>query len=160
MIGMIRLMSSFPLATEAATIRLANGLASVLETPLSIYFSGDIGVGKTFFIRALLKALGVSSPIKSPTFSLVETYEQNGIEICHFDLYRVNHEEELTYMGFSELFETSQLRLLEWPEKAPNLPCPDVLVHLTIFDQGHHADIQSKTKRGEVVLSKLVKQIV
>lgn len=155
MIGSAKMKSKYVLEQEKDTIKLAKKLSEVLSYPFTIYFKGDMGAGKTFFIRALLIALGVKGRIKSPTFSLVETYQVNSLSICHLDLYRLSHEEELNFIGFNELYETTQLRLIEWPEKSPSLPEPDLVIQLTLFDQGHCAIIQSNTVGGEKVLALL-----
>lgn len=145
----------YTLAREEDTIKLAHCLSTALHYPFTIYFKGDMGAGKTFFIRALLTALGVKGRIKSPTFSLVETYQLGSLSICHLDLYRISDEEELSYIGFKELYDTTSLRLIEWPEKAPSLPQSDMDIQLTIFDQAHCAIIQSNTVTGEKVLTSL-----
>jgi tRNA threonylcarbamoyladenosine biosynthesis protein TsaE len=149
------MMVDYDLVTEKETQALAHALALVLSFPLSIYFQGEIGAGKTFFIRALLQSLGIKGRIKSPTFSFVESYEVNKLSICHVDLYRLNHEEELVYIGFEELFEEASLRLIEWPEKSKSLPKPDLMINLSLFDQGHRAVIQSYTERGKGVVINL-----
>lgn len=160
MIGSIQMLSKYVLVSEDDTIQLASELSRQLSFPISLYFKGDMGAGKTFFIRALLFALGVTGRIKSPTYSLVETYEVESLSICHLDLYRVIDEEELVYIGFQELYESTQLRLIEWPEKAPSLPEADMVINMHIFDQGHCAVIQSNTMRGEKVLASLAQHRV
>ena len=88
------------LINEAATEVFATRLAVCLTPGLILAFSGEIGTGKTTIIRAMLKKLGVQSAIKSPTFSLVESYVVSTGSIHHFDLYRIHHEDELEYLGF------------------------------------------------------------
>lgn len=155
MTGSLKMRSEYHLASEEETLLLANKLALVLTYPFRIYFQGEIGTGKTFLIRALLKALGVPGRIKSPTYSLIENYSVKKLSICHVDLYRVNHEDELDYIGFNEAYETSDLCLIEWPEKSPSLLEADVLIQLAVFDQGHRAVIQSNTEKGANVLASL-----
>jgi len=87
-----------------------------------ITFHGSMGAGKTTFIKALARRLGVSEMTSSPTFSLVNEYEtEDGRTLYHFDLYRINTEEEAYDMGIDEYFYSGNLCLIEWPEKTPNL---------------------------------------
>jgi tRNA threonylcarbamoyladenosine biosynthesis protein TsaE len=85
-------------------------------------FHGSMGAGKTTFIKALARRLGVKDMASSPTFSLVNEYEtEDGKTLYHFDLYRLNSEEEAYDMGIDEYFYSGNLCLIEWPEKTPNL---------------------------------------
>lgn len=95
---------------------------------LVIAFSGEMGVGKTTFIQALCRRLGVQVDINSPTFSLVNEYfTPAGNSIFHFDLYRIETQEELFDMGYEEYFFSGALCFIEWPEKARNLIPDDAL---------------------------------
>lgn len=87
-----------------------------------VLFHGQMGAGKTTFIKALAKQLGVTDMTGSPTFSLVNEYgTEDGKTLYHFDLYRLNSEEEAYDMGIDEYFYSGYLCLIEWPEKTPNL---------------------------------------
>jgi tRNA threonylcarbamoyladenosine biosynthesis protein TsaE len=87
-----------------------------------VLFHGQMGAGKTTFIKALAKQLGVTDMTGSPTFSLVNEYgTEDGKTLYHFDLYRLNNEEEAYDMGIDEYFYSGNLCLIEWPEKTPNL---------------------------------------
>ena len=88
----------------------------------TILFHAGMGVGKTTFIKAMARQLGVKDMTSSPTFSLVNEYEtESGDILYHFDLYRINSEEEGYDMGLDEYFYSGNLCLIEWPEKTPNL---------------------------------------
>jgi tRNA threonylcarbamoyladenosine biosynthesis protein TsaE len=98
--------------------------AKILALPLKniILFHGQMGAGKTTLIKALSKQLGVTDMTGSPTFSLVNEYGTNdGKTLYHFDLYRLNSEEEAYDMGIDEYFYSGNLCFIEWPEKTPNL---------------------------------------
>jgi len=105
------------LPNEAATEALATRLAGEVKAPATVFLSGDLGVGKTTFTRYFLRARGVTGPVKSPTYTLLEPYELADGMLYHFDLYRINDPWELELAGFSELFDESCLRLVEWPER-------------------------------------------
>ncbi|PKO50877.1 MAG: tRNA (adenosine(37)-N6)-threonylcarbamoyltransferase complex ATPase subunit type 1 TsaE [Betaproteobacteria bacterium HGW-Betaproteobacteria-20] len=135
------------LADEAATLHFSAVLASVIQPNLTIYLHGDLGVGKTTLVRGLLRALGYLGKVKSPTYTLVESYEvkSNGFSksnassliLYHFDLYRFNDEEEWEAAGFRDYFNENSVCLIEWPEKAQSvLPTPDLNVTFTIKDLG------------------------
>jgi len=81
-----------------------------------------MGVGKTTFIKALVKTLGVKDTVSSPTFSLVNEYRTNeNKSVFHFDFYRINDEVEALDMGIEEYFDTDAYCFVEWPEKIINL---------------------------------------
>jgi tRNA threonylcarbamoyladenosine biosynthesis protein TsaE len=110
----------------------------------TVLFHAGMGVGKTTLIKAIARQLGVKNMTSSPTFSLVNEYEtENGDILYHFDLYRLNTEEEAYDMGIDEYFYSGNLCLIEWPEKTPNLipldhttitmkQLPDGRRHLTV----------------------------
>jgi len=103
-----------------------------------IIFHGEMGSGKTTFIKALTRQLGVTDMTGSPTFSLVNEYAtQDGRTLYHFDLYRLNSEAEAYDMGIDEYFYSGNLCLIEWPEKTPNLiPLDHTAIHLTTLPDG------------------------
>lgn len=120
------------LKDETDTQRLANALAKTNPTG-SLWLSGDLGVGKTTFTRYLLRALGHTGAVKSPTYTLVEPYNIKGKPVYHADLYRLNDPEELDFIGFFEYFdETDSLIIIEWASRAETvLPKPDITINIT-----------------------------
>ena len=96
-------------------------------------FSGEMGAGKTTLIKALCEHLGVKDEVSSPTFSLVNEYNSNVGTIYHFDLYRIQSEEELYDIGYEDYFFSGYLCLVEWPEMAETmLPEKHVLVNIRV----------------------------
>lgn len=112
-----------PINTLDKTHALATSLAPVLQAGDMITFSGDLGAGKTAFIRALIQTLSsrqgseaLSLDVPSPTFTLVQSYNFPEYTLSHYDLYRVQEESELLELGVEEAFAT-QVSCIEWPEK-------------------------------------------
>lgn len=98
-----------------------------------LLFYGDMGVGKTTLIKELVKQLGVTDNVSSPTFSLVNEYHTNNQDkVYHFDFYRIEEEEEAMDMGIEEYFYSNNWCLVEWPNKVKNLlPLKSVIITIT-----------------------------
>ena len=108
-----------------------------------IAFSGEMGAGKTTFIQALCRNLGIKVEVNSPTFSLVNEYfTPVGDSIFHFDLYRIETPDELFDMGYEEYFFSGSLCLIEWPEKARNLIPEDALWVTIVIGENEARAIQ------------------
>ena len=126
---------TYSLPDEAATLALGAALAGALAPGLTVYLHGDLGAGKTTLTRGLLRALGHTGPVKSPTYALVELYVYSGYILYHFDFYRFNRPEEWLEAGLDEHFNGQAVCLVEWPEKAGDLlPPADVDVMFDILD--------------------------
>jgi len=144
------------LADEEATIALAQRLAAQLKPGMVIYLHGDLGAGKTTLVRSLLHALGYGGRVKSPTYALVEPYRIAGLDLRHFDLYRLNDEEEWESAGFREEFDGCNIFLIEWPERAQGLiPPADLEFDFAILDHGRDVAIHANTKMGKQCLERL-----
>jgi tRNA threonylcarbamoyladenosine biosynthesis protein TsaE len=150
------------LASAEATEKLGQQFAQLLRPPLVIGFKGEIGMGKTSFIRAMLKQLGVQSSIKSPTFNLVETYETMIGTIHHFDLYRLSSIYDLEDLGFRDYLESFEICCIEWPENAPLImPLLDLIIEFKMHPNGPGRDIyiKAQTNLGEKLISSLMEKI-
>lgn len=110
---------------------LGRRLAAELPKPCVMTLSGDLGAGKSVLARSLIRALGHSGAVKSPTYTLVEHYELAGWNVAHMDLYRLNDPEELHFLGFDDIVTNSDLLLIEWPDKGDGL-LPKVTLEVTI----------------------------
>jgi tRNA threonylcarbamoyl adenosine modification protein YjeE len=124
------------LSDLAATQALAANIAPLLRKGDILALEGDLGVGKTAFARALLEALGVSGDVPSPTFTLLQTYEANGLLISHFDLYRLKSTNELDELGWDDALADGAV-LIEWPERAGDrLPSRRLKLTFTLAPDG------------------------
>ncbi len=114
----------------------------IIETPALkkiITFHALMGVGKTTLIKAIVTELGIKDNTSSPTFSLINEYRTPaGEAVYHFDLYRLNNEEEGYDMGLDEYFYSDQWCFIEWPEKTPNLiPINHAQIHIELLENGN-----------------------
>lgn len=149
-------MSYWTLPDETATTALAQRFAAVVGDGLVLYLHGDLGAGKTSFARALLAALGVGERVKSPTYSLVESYRAGGLVAWHLDLYRIADPGELEWLGLDALGDASALVLVEWPERGTGaLPAPDLVLQLEHAGTGRRARAESRSPRGVAALERL-----
>lgn len=144
------------LPTSSASALFAGRLAACLTSPLIITFRGEIGAGKTTLIRAMLRALGVASAIKSPTFSLVESYQTTQFYVHHFDLYRISDESELEYIGFRDYFADDAVCCIEWPERVSNgIGRVDVDFSLRMKGRGREVHGHALSDEGVAILKNL-----
>jgi len=131
-------------ATAAAGAALARCLPDIRRQSLLLGLAGELGSGKTTFARALLRALGVTGTIRSPTFTLVEPYETGAGAVHHLDLYRLKPGgEELEALGYRDLRAQPGLVIVEWPERGgAALGTPDLSLALE-----HRAEGRGLTAR-------------
>jgi len=141
-------------ATPETTTAVAERLAACCPDAAVVYLEGDLGAGKSVFARAFLKALGVSGSIKSPTYTLIETYAlQDGHDAVHMDLYRIADPDELDYLALDAVLEHLRVMLVEWPQRgAGRLPAADVIVALVFDDDGRVFQMRAATMRGNAWL--------
>lgn len=143
---------------EADTQVFAEQLAACAATrDCFIALHGDLGAGKTTFVRLLLRALGVQGRIKSPTYAVVEPHEAGDLAIWHFDFYRFTDPRELEDAGLRELFATPGLKVAEWPEHAAAaLPTADLDMHIhPQDDETRQVHLHAGTATGRALLQAL-----
>ena len=146
-------------ADEAAMLATGAALAQRFPSGGLITLHGDLGAGKTTLVRGLLRALGHTGNVKSPTYTLVEPYHLEGRDVFHFDLYRLADAEELEYMGIRDYFPADTLCLVEWPEKGEGwLPAPDLEITLSYANEQREVQIDARTAIGEAILERLSSQ--
>ncbi|HEX4916504.1 MAG TPA: tRNA (adenosine(37)-N6)-threonylcarbamoyltransferase complex ATPase subunit type 1 TsaE [Limnobacter sp.] len=152
------------LPDESATHSVGQKLAQLVEAapkPMSMYFSGPLGAGKTSLVRAMLRGLGVRGSIKSPSYALVEPYNFLKFSAYHFDFYRFFDQNEWADSGFREYFEQEDaICLVEWPEKAGQLlPKPDIHLRLAYLgDSGRRIELVAHSEAGQCLLQQLEKK--
>ena len=138
------------LPTEAATLDLGRRLAPVMQSGLYVALSGGLGAGKTTLARGILRAMGFSGKVKSPTYTLVELYNLSKLDLYHFDFYRFNNAEEWFETGFRDHFGHRNICLVEWPERVHELlPIADLEISLSAEGSGRRARIAAKTEHGK-----------
>ena len=121
-----------------------------------VELQGDLGAGKTTFTRHLLAALGVHGRVKSPTYAVVEPYAlDNGLNIWHFDFYRFNDPREWEEAGFRDIFASSGLKLVEWPDKAGEyLPQADLVLAIEVLaDDTRQVTLTAQTETGKALMT-------
>lgn len=118
-------------------IEFGSSLAKKHPKPIIIYLVGNLGTGKTTFTKGFLQGLGFTGNVKSPTFTIVETYTVNNNILHHFDLYRIEEADELEYVGIADYFDGSSYVFIEWPQKGGYLlPKPDLSIEIKYNGDG------------------------
>jgi len=148
----------YQLTTLEDTANLAQSIVRCITYPFVITFSGQLGAGKTALIRFILQALGVISTVKSPTYTLVESYPLGQINLHHFDLYRFADESEWLDLGFDEYFTKDAMCFIEWPSKAGRaIKHIDWHIEINITPQQDRiVSITAFTPKGQACLSQLI----
>ena len=131
-----------------ATDVLGHALAVTRPQPAVVHLHGDLGAGKSTLARALLRALGVTGTVRSPTYTLVERYPVEGGEAWHLDLYRIGDPGELDFLGLDE--GGAVLWLVEWPERGRGAtPVADLDIRLAIHGTGRSAELMAGSPAGQ-----------
>ncbi len=126
-----------------ATETFGKQLAAVVKPSAVIFLEGELGVGKTTLVRGFLRGLGYQGLVKSPTFTLVESYQFETCRVYHFDLYRLHMPEELELMGIRDYFTDDAIILVEWPEKGSRfLPKADLILELSLMSEGRFLKVK------------------
>ena len=141
------------LPDEAATLAFGASLAGSLHAPLVIYLNGSLGAGKTTFARGLLKGLGYTGTVKSPTYAIVESYGLPQCTVHHFDLYRFAAPEEWEDAGLGELFAEPALHFIEWPQRAEGFaPAADLRIALQNSGSGRVCTLSADSEKGKQLI--------
>jgi tRNA threonylcarbamoyladenosine biosynthesis protein TsaE len=153
----------FNLPDEAATAQMGAAFAAAIRAQLDaitarglvLGLSGDLGAGKTSLVRAMLRSLGVTGSVKSPTFALVEPYTVSSLDFYHFDFYRFIDPREFAAAGFREMFGPGAICAVEWIERADGVPAPDLALTLTVAAPGRRLHVRAQSELGVACLSEI-----
>ena len=138
-------------ATEALGAELAGGF-----TPGLVYLYGELGTGKTTLARGLLRGLGHLGKVRSPTYTLVESYQLAAGTVYHLDLYRLGSPEELEWLGLRDMLAEQALLLVEWPERGAGvLPAADLEIHIDYAGEARVATLRAVSAAGDRMLAAL-----
>ena len=131
------------------TVAVAEKLIPFLKkrTKTVIFLKGNLGSGKTTFTQILLERLGVAGKVKSPTYSLIEPYTTPDMQIYHLDLYRLQNESEIYFMGLLDHLDENALFVIEWPELLEKIGIkPDILFQFTLKENNGVLERTVKSK--------------
>jgi tRNA threonylcarbamoyladenosine biosynthesis protein TsaE len=134
--------------TEAVGASLARALPAPPRLTV-LALTGELGAGKTTLVRGLLRALGFTAPVRSPTYTLVELYPLEALTIVHADLYRLREPAELDLLGLREWAQPGFLWCIEWPERGgERLLAPDVTLSLVVTPAAHEITAAAASVAG------------
>ena len=129
------------LVDQEATEALGAELGTQLRAPTVVHLEGDLGAGKSTLSRGMLRSWGETGPVRSPTYTLIETYETDIGTVHHLDLYRLGDPEELYYLGLDDMLARPAVWLIEWPAVAEGvLPAPDWQIFLAYKGEQREAE--------------------
>src|SRR6267378_487769 len=152
----IELHLGSPSATEALGAALARAYLSVGQGSAVLYLQGELGAGKTTCVRSLLRTLGVDGLIRSPTYTLVETYPLAALTCVHVDLYRLQSLTEVDELGLRDLVGPGSLIMVEWPERGgAAVPPADLELTLRYAGEARQAALNAKSAVGTEWLDNL-----
>ena len=117
--------------SEQETLELGKKLAQEAQPGQVISLLGDLGVGKTVFTKGMAEGLGITEPVSSPTFTIVQVYEEGRMPFYHFDVYRIGDPEEMDEIGYEDYFYGQGICLVEWANLIGEL-MPEDTIHITI----------------------------
>jgi tRNA threonylcarbamoyladenosine biosynthesis protein TsaE len=140
--------------------RFGAQLAAVCPPRVMIYLQGDLGTGKTTLVRGFLRGRGEQGAVRSPTFTLVESYDLKDGKLYHLDLYRLADPQELEFLGWRDLVAEQAVVFVEWPERGAGwLPEPDLLIVLEHRESGRVVKLLPKSPTGHALLRALTELI-
>jgi tRNA threonylcarbamoyl adenosine modification protein YjeE len=146
---------TFIIKNEKEMVLLAESFVSIAQKKDIFALYGTLGVGKTTFARAFIKKMTQAKEIPSPTFTLVQSYPYNDIEINHLDLYRIKDPQDVFELGFEDMLHNG-ITLIEWPEKADYLLPKDIfIVEIKMTDNVRTVNVKCGSKEKENRLEKV-----
>jgi tRNA threonylcarbamoyladenosine biosynthesis protein TsaE len=154
-VKLLRYVANTPQDTETFGARLAQSVPTHPSSALIVYLTGNLGAGKTTLARGFLRQLGFAGAVKSPTYTLLESYNLRDLTVVHLDLYRLQEPSELDALGLRDMDRAATVWLIEWPERAARrLPEPDVSIAFEAGDAAHVLTAVSYSQSGTAWLAK------
>jgi tRNA threonylcarbamoyladenosine biosynthesis protein TsaE len=151
----VDIILNLTLNNEKATQQFSQQLAQCAQNinhAIVVYLEGDLGAGKTTLARGFIQSFGFDR-VKSPTYSLVESYQNDIINIHHFDCYRLSDPEELEYIGIRDYLGLNHIQLIEWPTLGKEVIAPaDLSIELSGIDEQRVLSMTAHTPIGELLL--------
>jgi tRNA threonylcarbamoyladenosine biosynthesis protein TsaE len=147
----------FTVQTEHQMAALAHKFSEAIILPLIVGVNGYLGVGKTAFIRSLIRVYKIDEKVKSPTFSMVEEYNYSDIEITHADLYRVKRDER-NYIDFCDYYSKNSLIIIEWIENDKSLmKKSDIIIDIEILKNTNmrHVSFTGNSGKGKQLIQNI-----
>jgi len=142
-------VSQFTVANAVAMDALGVQLGRALNVAAVVYLTGELGAGKTTLVRGVLRGLGFTDRVRSPTYTLMESYEFPGRVFHHLDLYRIRDAGELEFLGVRELDAADRWVFVEWPERGVgDLPPPDLELKFELRDPGRRIGLSARSEQG------------
>jgi len=144
------------LLSDEAMQAWGSALSQQLRAPAIVHLNGNLGAGKTTLVRGFLRGLGHAGAVKSPTYTIVESYAFTDMECFHFDLYRMADPEELEAMGIRDYMHDKAVCMIEWPELGEGvLPEPDIIIDIEILETGRELQVQIVNPEFQQLVDKL-----
>jgi len=135
--------------------QLGQMISQGLRPGMQLHLIGGLGAGKTTLVRGILRGLGYDGTVKSPTYTLVESYTLPQITLYHFDFYRVKHPGEVEAIGFRDYRAEDAICLIEWPELAGHtVGKPDVLIRFTFVTAGRELEFEAFSEQAKLLITK------
>ena len=144
------------ICSEQAMKQFGARLMAACDSAGVITLHGDLGTGKTTIVRGALESLGITSGVRSPTYTLIEHYPQPVLSVAHFDLYRLADPEELEYLGYRDYLQSDTLCLIEWPERAEGyLHQVGLQIHIEYAQDCRDIQLQPADSWGQGIVHRL-----
>ena len=151
----MRLVAKTAEDTEALGGQLARSVPAGHPAALQVQLHGDLGAGKTTLARGFLRALGFTGIVRSPTYTLIESYDFGAITVIHADLYRLQDPDEFEALGLRDLSGAGHVWLVEWPQRAGRwLPAADLNLSLEAQSRWHTLELAAASAAGALWLTR------
>jgi len=144
------------LHSEEETLLFGEAIARGLKPGIFCSLEGTLGTGKTCISRGILRGMGHSGYVKSPTYPLVEIYNLKTSTVYHFDFYRITDPVEILEAGFRDMFSEENICLVEWAEKGRGvIPIPDITISLAFNQDSRNVSVNAISQLGQQCLEEL-----